>query len=33
MSVIQAVGKLRQETHEFKVNLDYEAKERLDWAT
>lgn len=33
MSVIQAVGKLRKETHESKVNLDYEAKERLDWVT
>lgn len=33
MSVIQAVGKLRQETHESKVNLDYKTKERPDWAT
>lgn len=31
--MIQAVGKLRQKTHESKVNLDYEAKERPDWAT
>lgn len=33
MSVIQAVGKQRQETHESEANLDYRVRAKSDQAT
>lgn len=33
INVISALGKLRQEHHEFKANLDYIVSYRLTWAT